>query len=350
MTPPSPDLLSERSRSWGQAMADAVFATLALPWAWPVALAGFLARGGIVVLLLPVVVMPTTSGLANAVAPALTPLVFGEPSAALDLLVIGLVALLVVALAVGGLVGAWADLALLRAAPRDLIAAAPLREPRWLVWRSFVARLLAHVPLAVALAWGAIRVVDAAYRELTVPDEVQTLLAVRILRDVPDAVAIIAAAWLLGEAAGGLAARRLITSRSSSAGALAWSIGRLVRQPLGAVATLVVTTTVVVVALLAALVPPAIAWHAVAVLLASAASAAEVGAAVVLFVTLWLVGLVIVAAATAFRAFAWTFVARRDLATDRVREADATVRARTIGGGGDGRPGEWPAGEPSGRL
>ena len=40
---------------------------------------------------------------------------------------------------------------------------------RHVAWRILAVRVIALVPLAIALTWGAVRIVDATYRELTVP-------------------------------------------------------------------------------------------------------------------------------------------------------------------------------------
>src|SRR4029077_4689881 len=87
---------------------------------------------------------------------------------------------------------------------------------RGTVLRAWGVRLLAHLPLAVALAWGAVRIVEAAYSELITPFEVVTPLFIRVLGDVPDAIAVVATLWLLGEPAGGLAVRHVALGRKSA--------------------------------------------------------------------------------------------------------------------------------------
>lgn len=335
-------------RSWRSAMADAAFATLAHPEAWPVALAGFLARGGILVLLVPIFVVPTTPQLAILVAPALTPLVFGQPSAALDLLIAGLVVAAVVAILAGCLVGAWADLVLVRFATAE--EAGGGAEPTSGSGRALAARLVAHLPLATALAWGAMRVVDAGYRELVTPDDVTIPLIVRVLRDVPDAVALIVLAWLAGETIGGLAARRLAEPGASVGGALAWSVRRLVARPVTSGLTLVVANAAVLLVAAPCLVASAIAWHALGAVLASNAPLEMVLLAVGLLVVLWLSALVLVSVTTTYRAFAWTFEATRPPAVAVGTPYQPSPDPGTIGSGEAGRPGEWPAPGASGRL
>jgi hypothetical protein len=66
--------------SLAASLAASLLATLSRPAWWAMALAAFLARGGILVVLLPIVTLPTVAGLANA-CPALVGFVFGGPSA-----------------------------------------------------------------------------------------------------------------------------------------------------------------------------------------------------------------------------------------------------------------------------
>src|SRR5439155_21772801 len=64
--------LAGRSRSagWIDGLAWATSQTLARPSTWVVALAGFLARGGILLLLVPILPLPSPVGIANIVGPA----------------------------------------------------------------------------------------------------------------------------------------------------------------------------------------------------------------------------------------------------------------------------------------
>ena len=55
----------------GGTLLAALLVTLSRPATWPLALAAFLVRGGILVILLPIVVLPTTVGLGTAFGPTL---------------------------------------------------------------------------------------------------------------------------------------------------------------------------------------------------------------------------------------------------------------------------------------
>ncbi|HEU0237216.1 MAG TPA: hypothetical protein VFR14_12325 [Candidatus Limnocylindrales bacterium] len=347
MTPTDRPDLPPSGLTWTSAMLAAALAALGRPGTWVIALAGFLVRGGVVVLLAPIVVIPSTIGVANAVAPTLTPALFGQAAPAFVALVAGLVVGLTAWIIVGGLIGAWADLAMVRAAAADeeLESRPVLVERPGAVWRGLAVRLVALIPLAAAIAWGSTRIVDAAYREIILPDELTTPIVLRVLRDVPDAVGLIAIAWLLGETVGGLAQRRLWSSGDSILGALGRAIVGAVRRPGSTLSTLLLTNAVVAVAV----VPPAlvagIAWDRLRVALATRAGATELAATLALFVGLWLAALLLAGAGTAWRSYAWTAEAAR-----AGRRSSPALGARTIGEPEVGRPGEWPSPDASGSL
>ena len=64
--------------SRGVALSGGLLVTLATPATWPLALAAFLIRGGIVLVVLPIVVLPTPVGLGNAFGPTLTAIALGQ--------------------------------------------------------------------------------------------------------------------------------------------------------------------------------------------------------------------------------------------------------------------------------
>ncbi len=61
----------------GAGLVAPLLITLARPSIWPLAFVAFLLRGGIVVVLAPIVVLPSAVGLANVLAPAITSIAFG---------------------------------------------------------------------------------------------------------------------------------------------------------------------------------------------------------------------------------------------------------------------------------
>ena len=99
-------------------------------------------------LLLPLIPLPSTAALANALGPTLVGFVFGGPSVPFLILVGSTVAVTVLWFVLSGVVGAAIDLALIReaAAEDDLEDRAQPMAGR--SWRVIAVRWLAHVPTA----------------------------------------------------------------------------------------------------------------------------------------------------------------------------------------------------------
>jgi hypothetical protein len=300
--PRSGNDLDER---WHAAFLGAVLESLENPATWAASLAGFLARGGILVFLLPIVVLPTPAGIQVDLAPLLVPFVFGQTSPDLIVLIGVVVTLVFVWLVVGGLVGASTDVALVRQATEGADQAVPLPPVRRAVARALAARALAHIPLAVTLALGAARIVEVAYRELVTPFEVTTPLMIRIVSAVPEALLAVLIAWLLGEAAGGLAVREIVLANRRVASAVVRGWFRLFARPITSLATLVLADGLVLAAI-PALAAATAAWSGLRTLLYERGRPEGVVLALVLFVALWLGGLVLAGAATSVRGNGWT--------------------------------------------
>ena len=199
----------------GVALIGALLVTLATPATWPLALGAFLLRGGILLVVVPIVVLPTPVGLANAFGPLVTAIALGSVTGSM-IAAGGAAVLAVVALLFGG---AWLAAALeaetirIVALDEDLAARRPGRElsaRRGVSLRILVARLVALVPLLLAFAWGSVRLVSVAYRELTSPFDVVTPIAIRVLRETPEVIAAVVVAWMIGEIVGAMAARRIV--------------------------------------------------------------------------------------------------------------------------------------------
>jgi hypothetical protein len=208
-----------------------------------VALAGFLPRGGIVLLLLPSVVLPSVIGVAsvtglNAIS------IDGRPTTSLyvaTLLVCVLVVLwLVVAFAVGSLVDVW----LIEAALDDdgPATSGPRPLPELTVLLDLAAiRSLCILPLAGALIWAGSRVYSAAYTELTTPANLATPLVLRVILDVADAALVVVLAWLVSEVVGAIAVRRLILFEHSVWRSIGGAIVQIGRRPITSIGTVVVS-------------------------------------------------------------------------------------------------------------
>lgn len=310
-------------------LAVSLLATLANPSTWILALAGFLVRGGIVLVLAPIVVVPSAVGLANLVAPTLTSMVFGGISGE----VLTTIALIVVALAtwliVGGLAAAAVESEGALVIARDEEVAGGVGRPdrptrSGAMMRIFLARALAAGPLAIALAAGSIRVVAVAYRELTVPSDVGVALVIRIVRGAPEAIAWIVLAWILAEIAGAMAARRIALAGDGVIAALGGSVRQIVRSPLRAVVAFVVPLAVLIAVVVPSTAASVAGWDTVRASIANDAGPLAVAAWIAIFVGLWAGGLVLIGMACAWRSAIWTLEA-----------------ARTFGGVPNGRPGDW---------
>lgn len=308
----------------GAVLTASLLASLARPPTWVLGLLGFLVRGGFLVVLAPIVVVPSAVGLANVVAPTLTSMVFGGLSPEIVALLVGGVVAAAAWLVLGGLLAAAAEAeATARIAEDDDLTVQ--RRPGLAV-RILLARSIAATPLAVALGVGALRVVAIAYRELTVPSEVAVPVAVRVIRGAPDAVAAIVLAWVVAEVVGALAARRIVLGGDGVARAVAAAVGHAIRHPIRVGFAFVVP----LVALAAVVVPSAAAaavtWDAIRDAIANEAAPLGVGGLLVAFVGLWGGGLVLIGMVTAWRGAVWTVEV-----------------ARTFGGVPTALPGEWTA-------
>lgn len=298
---------------WGSVLLGALVVAFVRPAAWPVALAGFLARGGVILMLLPVLAIPTPTGVANAVGGPVSSFLFGTPSSSLVAMLVLLVGLAAVLLVIGAAIAGWSERngilhALRVAADEGFVPPATGSVAGGGGIASLAAlRLLGLVPPALALAVSAPVLYDAAYRELVLPDELRSPLALRILRDVPGTVLMVAAAWLVADAAASLSIRRLVLERRSTASA--WIAGwlGLIRRPVRVVATALATDALTLLLMVPAVVAGAMAWERVRDLLREDRDPLAIVVAVVLFVAVWLGGLVLAAVAAAFRGAAWTF-------------------------------------------
>ena len=205
--------------SVGATLVASFLAVLDRPSTWPLALVAFLVRGGWLLVIAPIVVLPTAVGLANAVSPLLEDIAFGRPTddlvRAITLLSAGVVAWVVL----GSLVAALAEAEAVRRIAPETDAFAGAAPPRVGTGRAALrivaVRLAALVPFVIALAWGASRIVEVGYRELTVPSDVAVPVAWRIVAGAPEALAVILVTWLdrrddrrVGGATGGPRGRR----------------------------------------------------------------------------------------------------------------------------------------------
>jgi hypothetical protein len=301
-------------RSVGTAgvLVDASLLTFLNPASWVVALAGFVARGGIVVLMVPILVIPSLSGLVTTVGPLVNRVVLGGVDA--DVAIVGLTGVAIVTLVVVGLllVGGATDGWLIDLAADDLgIEPSPASDPS--PARLAAARAIACLPLVVAVVIAVGPIVAATYGELLVPGDLGTPVAFRVVARIPGPIAIVVAGAIASEVLAALAVREVALGGAAVLGSLPRGIGVLVRRPVECVLTLVGSIVVTVILLGPAMVAAGVAFEGLARLLADDAGSSIVVAAVVLLVATWLGGLFLAAIAAAWRSFAWTAVHARAL-------------------------------------
>ncbi|MFH1475403.1 MAG: hypothetical protein ABIG85_06035 [Chloroflexota bacterium] len=307
-------------RGWGAATA----LTVRRSGLWVFALAAFLARGGIAVLVLPVVVVPTFVGLANYVGPAS---VSAEgPGPQLVALVAAGVAIGLGLAVVGTLVAAAAEVALhratlaaaLEAGPASValpaVAFGPAGEAGAgrAVARVAVLRLLLLVPLAAVAAVAVPAWIAVAYRELTLPSDVAAPLAARVLVGAPVASAAVFGTWLAMEVVGGFAARRAVLLGAPIPRALAGGLLDLLRAPVGTICTTGVALAGTVLVLAPGWWAIGAAWDAARHAFAGGSEVLAALVAALLLAAAWLAVLVLAALAAAWRAtlFTMEFVRR----------------------------------------
>ncbi len=296
---------------WGTVVSGAFTVTLLRPVSWALGLLGFLAGGGILLVAWPVLVLPTPTGIQNLLAGPISSLVFGAPSPALVILIVGGLggsAALVVA---ATLLGAWAERQgieiVLDAAADDGLRPGPATlDGAPGPWRVAVVRLLALVPVMLAAAFASGPVYDAAYRELVLPRELVTPLPLRILGQVPLQILGVVVAWLASDTAAALGVRHLVLERRSVPAA--WLLGwrDLVRRPRRTLATALLGSGVLAALLGPSMAAAAIGWGRVRDILEAGRDPVIVVTATLVWVAIWLGGLVLAGVGASVRAAAWT--------------------------------------------
>jgi len=287
---------SSRRIPWSRAVAAATAAVAGRPRLWAYALVAFLARGGIVALAAPMIVLPTLIGIANFVG--VTSVTASGPTP--RLVALGVVAAVVAGmLAVSGtLVAAAAETALHRETAHGRGEAPPRRA----VARVAAIRLVLLVPVVAAAALALPAWAAVAYRELTLPSDVATPLVLRILSGAPISSCLVAISWLACEMVGGFAARRAVllgapVPRALGAGLLD-SVRRPGRTALDAAAAIGVSVALLVPAAWAI----AAAWDAARPALVDGAGVLPMVAGALLLAAAFGAGLVVSAGAAAWRA------------------------------------------------
>lgn len=297
--------------TFGATLVASFLIALSRPITWPLGLVGLLIRGGLVLVVAPIVVLPTAVGLANVMAPLIEDVAFGRRPDELAALAVAAGGVVLAWLIGGGLIAAAAERELVRAVAADdelAIDGIPRSIPELpgRAWRVVVVRLIAHLPLLLALAWGSIRLVSVAYRELTVPSDVTMPLAVRILAGAPDAVAAIGLAWLVGETIGALAARRIVLLGEGVPRALRGGLARFLRHPARVLGSSALTTAVLAAVIALTAMATNTVWDALRVALALGEDPFGSVPLVLALGGLFGAGMVVIALLAAWRSALWT--------------------------------------------
>jgi len=277
------------------------------PGRWPIGLAGFLARGGIVPFALPIVVLPSVVGLTTFIGPTsisaagIAPR-FSAIAAAAVVIVAGWVVL-------GTLAGVAADRALVLAA---LPEGDGRRESEPGLARLLAVRLISLAPFGVALAVAGVRLGQVAYQELILPSDAVRPVVVRVLADAPEAVALLLLGWLASESIGAIAIRRLVLGERSIARALAGAAWWPVRHPIRWLALTVVPTLGSLVVVGPVLIVAAALWSADRAVLFGPADPSAILGQTAAFVAIWSAGLALAGIAAVWRSTAWSLATTED--------------------------------------
>ncbi len=182
----------------------------------------------------------------------------------------------------------------------------PATDTAGTAWRVAGLRLIAHIPFAVALVWGAARLAAVGYAELTVPSDVTVPAAWRIAAGAPDALVAIGLTWLAGETIGALAARRVVLAGETARVALRHALGWFFRSPVRPTVLQVIATLVLLVVIAVTGLAAGAALDQLRSAFASGDASVATTALLVVFVALFAGGLVLVGLTSAWRTALWT--------------------------------------------
>ncbi len=318
-------------------LGEAARIAVGAPRLWGLALAGFLARGGIVLFALPILVVPSVVGIATFVGPdAIT--AAGISGRFVGLLV-ATTTILGTWLLIGLVVGVLIELALIEAVvarptavddPPDSRRGAPAVDAAGqgrvgrgrLVGRLVAVRAVSLVPFALALALASARLLDVGYQELILPSDTGAPLVGRILRGAPDAIGLIALGWLVSELEGALATRLVAIDGRSAAASLVGAVGWVARRPAKTAWVTAATLAGSVLVIAPALAAAAAAWGLVRDALLGPPEPAAAVVAVLAFVAIWGGGLALAGLVSAWRSIAWSLVVAEDHRGGGIRRSD----------------------------
>jgi hypothetical protein len=289
------------------ALARAVAATRERPSLWIVALCGFLARGGIVLLIVPLVPLPSTVGMATFVGPTSVTAAGLTPDGIVRVALV--VALAVGWLVAGSLVGALTDRAAVRTVAwnGDVVE----RGGRRVLLRLAGLRLIALVPLIAVVAIAARSVGELVYQELILPSDISAPIVLRVVQGARLQVIAIALAWVAGEVLGGIAVRLVVLEDRSIGQAIGSAVAFVVRHPLATLVATVAGLGGLLVAIAVALVAIGAAWASLAEAVSGPIDGAALIRTTILLVAAWAASAALVAIVAAWRGAVWTIALDR---------------------------------------
>ncbi len=221
-----------------------------------IALLGFLSRGGVVLLMLPIVVLPTPTNVVSMTGiDAIS--IAGQPTPWLIttglIAAVAAVAWIAIACLLGSLVDYWlVELATQGSEIADGSdrpgTAGAVAEDRTLdlpstrlLLKMAAIRFLTLVPMGIAIAWATTRLFVAGYDQLITPVDLATPLPIRIVAEAVDAVVVLVVVFLAVETVGAIAIRIQIRARAGIWRSLGRSLVLVVRHPLATMWTVATT-------------------------------------------------------------------------------------------------------------
>ncbi len=301
-----------RRIGWRASASGAAVVALEHPGTWPIALCGFLVRGGIVLFLLPLVSLPSPIGLANLIGPTSVTAAGLTPEATLRLVaILGSTVTLMLA---GIVIGAGCDASIARALPASepfvdasVERSASGRRPITvgLIARLAGLRLVALIPVSLAIAASARPIGEAVYDELILPRDFVTPLAWRVFGAALAPIALVLAGWQIGEIVGGIATIRVVELGEPVLTALRRSVRHAVRHPASTLAPAVVGLVLVAIAIGPALIASGVSLAGLEARLVVGTDPVAIGVSIALFVSVWAGGLVLGSVVLAWRQLAW---------------------------------------------
>jgi hypothetical protein len=306
--------------AWHPAMASASILAVSRPRLWAFALLGFLARGGLVALVVPMLVLPTFVGLSNTIGP--TSVTAAGPTPRLVAMIATWLAIAIGAIVGGTLVASASEVALFRTTvapsegrPRSGVASPDMRAsaPAWRrpVRRVATVRLALLVPVGAALAVAVPAWVQVGYDELLLPSNLAVPLPLRVMAGAPWATAAVIVVWLTCEVLGGLATRHIALRETSIGGALVAAIADVVRAPVATLLTIVVAVAGTLLVVVPAVMLVASAWDRARIALVDGADVVSVLGSTLVLVVAWAACLLVAGIAAAWRSALWTAEATR---------------------------------------